>query len=386
MISTGGSAEEPDSQPGSGELPDSVSEIRAVRMSNHDSSGDPTWQALPGNIRQAVDTAWSNGMPPLASAIHARWWQLESWLRSLVYVELRAALGNGWVAALPEIAETRQKVDSDFRYMATPDAQNRLAYADVSTLFKITLERWEQFSDSLLAKNVWAGRIEELKAIRNRIGHCRRPHADDLARLEQTLRDLEAGAFAATSAFNDQSLAREDWKDAVTKGWLRGEHETASRLIEHARRQYDTIFQLRYSRRPWAAVAPDNRTIAGEPGYIWHAYWYFRGGRPFDLARFWHYIDHVHDLVLLVCADTPSSLSISFAAKEDPQAVADAIGYSFDSALMSLGRGPGDNGFEAWRARYADIDARVHVSTPWSSIEEAMRNQVSIFGAWTDRQ
>lgn len=347
--------------------------------------GDSIWENLLGNVRQALDTTWSNGVPPLASAIHARWWQLESWLRSLVYVELRAALGSAWVDALPEIAETRQKVDSYFHYMATPDAQNRLAYADASALFKITLEHWAAFSGSLLAKSVWAGRIEELRAIRNRIGHCRRPHTDDLARLEQTLRDLEAGAFAAASAFNSQSDASEDWEDAVTKGWLRLEHEAAARLIEHARRQYDTIFELRYSRRPWAAVASaDRRTIAGESGYIWHAYWYFRGGRSFDLGRFWKYIDHFHDQLLLVCADSPSSISISFAAKEDPATVADAIGACFDSALMSLGRVP-DDGYEAWRLRYAELDARVHISTPWSSVEESMRNQVSIFGAWMDR-
>lgn len=342
---------------------------------------DSIWQNLSSSIQRALNAAWSNGMPPLASAIHGRWWQLESWLRSLVYVELRSALGSGWVGALPEIAGTRQKVDGDFHYMATPDAQYRLAYADVSALFKITLDRWEQFAGSLLARNVWAGRIEELRAIRNRIGHCRRPHTDDLARLEQTLRDLETGAFAAVSAFNCQSHAREDWEDAVTKGWLRSEHEAAARLIDHARRQYDTIFELRYSRRPWASVVADGRSIAGASGYIWHAYWYFRGGRPFDLGCFWNYIDHCHDQVLLVCADSPSSISISFAAKEDPATVADAIGSCFDSALMSLGRGP-DVGFgEAWRKRFAEMDARVHVLTPWSSLEESMRNHVSIFGA-----
>jgi hypothetical protein len=33
--------------------------------------------------------------------------------------------------------------------------------------------------------------------IRHRIGHVRRPHDDDLNRVEQALRDLEHGAFVA---------------------------------------------------------------------------------------------------------------------------------------------------------------------------------------------
>lgn len=95
---------------------------------------DSICRYLPSSFQRALNATWSNGMPPLASAVHGRWSQLESWLRSLMYVELRAALGGGWVNALPEIGETRQKVDGDSHYMATPDAQYRLAYANVSAL------------------------------------------------------------------------------------------------------------------------------------------------------------------------------------------------------------------------------------------------------------
>ena len=148
------------------------------------------WQALSDNIRKAIEAGWANGMPPLASALYGRWWQLKSWLRTVLYVELRAKLGSDWVNALPEASEKRQRGEKEFRYMVIPDAQNILAYTDVFTLFTMTSEHWELFDDTLLSKKVWAGRVEELLAIRNRIGHCRRPHTDDLIRLEQTLRDL----------------------------------------------------------------------------------------------------------------------------------------------------------------------------------------------------
>jgi hypothetical protein len=198
---------------------------------------DRNWNGVAPDVQRAIQAAWAYGMPPQASALYGRWWQLESWLRSLLYVELRASFGGTWADALPKISESRQQGDTEFRYMATPDAQNRLAYADASALFKVTLENWDLFENALLSKNVWTGRIEELRAIRNRIGHCRRPHSDDLGRLEQTLRDLNGGALAATSAFNRQWIANENWKDAVVDGWLRHQHATAVRLIKHAELQ-----------------------------------------------------------------------------------------------------------------------------------------------------
>ncbi len=343
-------------------------------------SSDPDWQAIPENIRHAMKCAWANGMPPLTSAVYGRWWQLESWLRSLVYVELRAAFGATWANELPKRYGSRQQGESEFRYMATPDAQNLLAYADAKALFDITLERWELFEYALLAKSVWTGRIDELLAIRNRIGHCRRPHLDDLARLEQTLRDLNGGAFTATSAFNRQWRANPEWTDVLVDGWLRNQHKTAIRLINHAEQQYDTIFELRYSRRPWAKSPDDTRTISGMPGYVWHAFWYFRSGRGFYLDKFWRDIEPLADSIFLVCADSPSSVSVSFAALEDPAIIADIIGRCFDSALYSIGHGLDGEGLEAWQARYAELDPRVHVATPWAMVEEDMRG-VSIFGA-----
>jgi hypothetical protein len=343
-------------------------------------SSGADWQAIPENIRKAIMSAWASGMPPLSSAVYGRWWQLESWLRSLVYVELRAERGAAWADALPKRYESRQHGDNAFRYMKTPDSQSLLAYADASALFNITLERWELFEYALLSKGVWAGRIDELLAIRNRIGHCRRPHSDDLARLEQSLRDLNGGAFAATSAYNDQWQANADWVDVLVDGWLRNHHEDASRLVKHAERQYDTTFQLRYSRRPWAKSPANKQTICGTPGYLWHAFWYFRGGRGFILDRFWRDIESHVDNVFLVSADGPSSISVSFAAMEDPVAVADTIGRCFDAALSSIERHFACDDFGAWQAKYAQLDPRVHVGTPWTMIEESMRG-VSIFCA-----
>lgn len=319
-------------------------------------------------------------MPSVASASYSRWWQLETWLRSLVYLELRSDKGPSWADALPESSAHRQQRDEEFRHMRTPDAQDQLAYLDAGPLLQLTLDQWRLFHLYLPAQKIWAGRIEELKAIRNRIGHCRRPHGDDLDRLEQTLRDLEGGAFLATSSFNDGSLADKKWTDGLIRDWVRKEHSSAS-LINHAERQYDTSFRLSISRRPCAdSIRGGEEHLGGRPGYIWHACWYFRGGRFFDLSRFWRDLESCKESIMLVCADTPSSLEVTFSAMEDQKRVSDVIGRCFDAALTNLGRHDGEDDYAAWARSYSNIDPRVHAGTPWASIVPSMEG-ISIFGA-----
>ena len=352
----------------------------ASHASGIDGDTDPCWPGVRAEVQRAIEAGWSLGVPSAASALYGRWWQLETWLRSLIYVELRAKFGAVWASKLPAVSESRQQGEKGFRYMETPDAQNRLAYTDASVLFRIIDEHWDLFEDSLLSRGVWNGRVEELKAIRNRIGHCRRPHTDDLARIEQTLRDLTPGAFSATTAFNRQSHANAEWTDAVVDGWVRRAHPTAVRLIDHAEQQYKTIFELRCSRRPWAASVPGNDTISAVPGYLWHAFWYFKGRRSFDLRGFWRDIEGIHDMILLVCAESPSSINVSFSALDDADLISKVIGHCFDAALYRIRDGIEGEDLMEWQRHYSDVDPRVHVSTAWSSIDPSMRG-VSIFSA-----
>lgn len=320
-------------------------------------------------------------MPATASALYSRWWQLETWLRSLVYVEFRSAKGAAWGDTLPSTSADRQLKDEEYRHMPTPDAQDQLAYLDAGPLLQLTLDQWPLFRSYLPALKIWAGKIEELKAIRNRIGHCRRPHVDDLDRLEQTLRDLDGGAFLAMSSFNDQSRPSEEWSDVLVKDWIRRKHPTADRLIDHAERQYDTTFRLLLSRRPWAEpLALNEKQLGCRPGYVWHACWYFRGGRSFNLSKFWRDLQSDSSLIMLVCADNASSLQVSFSSLEDQKKISDVIGGSFDAALMNLGHGPCEDGYIEWAKRYSNVDPRVHAATPWAGIDPSMRG-VSVFSA-----
>ncbi|MFM0141271.1 Swt1 family HEPN domain-containing protein [Paraburkholderia sp. RL18-085-BIA-A] len=345
------------------------------------SAEDSDRQKLSDQVQRALSAGWStSGMPAAALALYSRWWQLETWLRSLVYLELRSAKGSAWADVLPVTSADRQQKDEEYRHMRTPDAQDQLAYLDAGPLLQLTLDQWLLFRLYLPTQKIWAGRIEELKAIRNRIGHCRKPHGDDLDRLEQTLRDLDGGAFLATSSFNDQSCPNQEWSDLLVRDWIHEEH-SAAHLIEHARRQYDTSFRLSISRRPWAVpLARNEEQVGCRPGYVWHACWFFRGGRSFNLSKFWRDLELNKDLVMLVCADTPSSVHVSFSALEDQRRVSDVIGRSFDAALTNLGHHPREDDYVEWARRYSNVDPRVHAGTPWAAIERSMEG-VSIFSA-----
>jgi hypothetical protein len=212
------------------------------------------WDALNTDVRKSLEASWSTAfaLPGEGSALYGRWWQLETWLRSLCYVELRTRYGSSWDSTLPSSVEVRDRRDQTHLHMTSPDAHHRLAYLDASILVKTIEDNWELFDQTLLPRQVWAGRTIELLNIRNRIGHCRRPHVDDLGRLEQILRDLEPGLLRAVCAFNDQDAPRAELVDEVAHAWIRGTHPDAKRLLEHADRQYLTRFRLAFSRRPWA--------------------------------------------------------------------------------------------------------------------------------------
>lgn len=344
-------------------------------------SDGSAWQTLPAQIQRALSAGWNTGgVPTAASALYSRWWQLETWLRSLVYVELRSEKGGAWADGLPSTSADRQQRGAAYHYMQTPDAQDQLAYLDAAPLLQLTHDQWSLFGSYLPAQKIWAGRIEELREIRNRIGHCRRPHEDDLNRLEQTLKDLEGGAFRAMSSFNDRSPASPQWSDVLVQDWIHGSHADAS-LIAHGAGQYQTSFRLLVSRRPWAKpMAPGEQQIGPRPGYVWHACWYFRGGRFFDLAQFWQDIEDDKELVMLACAASSSSLELSFSAVEDPQHVSDVIGHCFVAALENQRFIPCDEDPDAWARRFANVDPRVHAGTPWATLGPSMAG-ASIFSA-----
>ncbi|MEQ0560851.1 Swt1 family HEPN domain-containing protein [Amycolatopsis sp. NEAU-NG30] len=322
----------------------------------------------------ALNASAPTWMPWRSLALYGRWWQLETWLRDLVYVELRARHGAKW-ADLVKTAIGRQSQDAAFSHMAGVDNENPLAYLDYSQILEVVDGSWELFSYALLEKRSWVGRQEELKRIRHRIGHVRRPHNDDLNRIEQTLRDLELGAFRSCASYNRQSVPDPDDNNPVVKGWIRGDHVDADRLIGHAEQQYDTRFSLRVSQRPWGEW---KGSLDDSTGLLWHATFYVRGRGGIDPRKLWAEVGSIRHLIVHLLVD-PSEASFTFSGADDAAEVADAIGKAFDSVLYASRYGsrsfqisdPFNNKeTEAWTRRAQRIDFRVLSGSLWNTVDD----------------
>ena len=277
------------------------------------------------------------------------------------------------------VSSGRQTQDAQFSHMASTDNENPLAYLDYKQLLMLIGENWQQFASALIHRSAWDGRQEELLRVRHRIGHMRRPHPDDLSRIEQTLRDLERGAFIACASYNRQSMPDMATSgDAVTAGWLRQEHP-AARLIEHASRRYDTELVIRTSRRPWAELSAD---LTHAPGILWHVGFFMRN-RRIDVCDLWNDSSFVPARLLAVhlVADDPSHVSLTFAAADHDRAVADAIGAALEAVLAVSRHGLiEDSEEQRWQRRAARTDYRVVCSASWNIVSESTI-PISMFGA-----
>ena len=80
-------------------------------------------------------------------------------------------------------------------------------------------------------------------------------------------------------------------------------------------------------------------------------------------------------------ADDPSHVSLKFAAADDDQAIADAIGEALETFLSVSRHGYLDEGEERrWRRRALRTDYRVIHATGWNIIDETTI-PISAFGA-----
>lgn len=341
------------------------------------------FDTLPADVTYAVSSVLrQGGMPPRALALYARWWQLETWLRELAYVELRSRDGLVWSDSLGHQAKNRQEKDRQFEYMASPDWDDPLSYLDASKLFTLVDENWNLFEPSLLSESAWRGRRDELLGIRNRIGHLRRPHRDDLRRLEQMLRDLEPGAFKAITSYNRLFDAENTGpKDAVAAAYVSDSFAGARGLLTHAYRQYGITPVLSYTVRPWSAHPERGSSVSGTSGVIWkltcHATMH-----QFDIRRVWSELSPITRQVLLhLLISVGGTIEVTLPAVEDPELIAAAIA-DFVQTVLGEARPYNEDELRpvGTTSRSLAFDSRIQMDTPWAFVDESM-TPISFFGA-----
>jgi hypothetical protein len=298
-----------------------------------------------------IGSAVGMGVPIPSLEVYARWWQLETYLREVAYTELRSAYGRSWTSRLGDAASLRAERDRVNSYMASVDAEELLGYADFGALLRLLDAQWALFEETLLPRTRWSGLSEELSAIRNRSAHCRRPHADDTARLEQALRNLEPGARQFYASYSRTWPVPRRSKDRLARAWAEGRHPAAERLLDHTRRKYGTQFRLEWSLRPWAERDPDPDRLSEARGLLWHATWVL-SEEP-DPVEVWRTLSSdVRDLLVHLIFDGVV-VHATFSSSDGASAIADSIGTIFDRLLTTARRSGAkeEEGFhERWEA------------------------------------
>lgn len=334
-----------------------------------------------------IERILGSGVPFEAIAFYGRWWQFERWLREMAYVELRAKYGLTWIRHLRGPAPKRAASDHINNYMASADSDDLLAYSDVSSLFALIEDNWPLFEPCLPPLRRWQGITDMLEDLRNRNAHCRRPHGDDLGRIEQVLRDVEPGAWKFYASFASDAAVGRNSKDPLAKQWVLGKHEAAQRLLDHAQRQYDTRFTLRYSVRPWA-TRPGRNRISGTQGVVWKAHWIVVGDHEVRPRRLWSQVADHHAVVerLMYLELSSSSVTASFSALDPSDATADAIGDVFDAILMTSRRhdvlsADLDEVVRRWKLESAGLPSRVQVDSTFTLVDPDNPDAFTLFGA-----
>lgn len=333
-----------------------------------------------------LDGAFGSGVSRPAVVAYARWWEIEDYLREVVYTELRSAFGDRWTEELGGDVPSRAERDRINSYMASPDDEDLLCYADTSVLFKMIKNHWSLFAEVLLPEARWQGTADTLLAIRHRVAHCRRPHRDDLYRLGQALRDLEPGARIFYGSHARTIDPRSGRKDPLLRAWLHQRHEAASRLIDHCERKYDIHFRLGYSARPWVGASAEDARISGRPGFIWHAQWLLgsRELRPYELWR--SLPSDTQDRLMHLLVD-PFSATATFSAIDDPDGTADAIGIVFEALIpasrpgLDVTQGLDTERPESLRKEAAELPSKVEYNGPFSLFDPLNPEAFTLFSA-----
>lgn len=339
-------------------------------------------------ISRALKGAVRSGVPPEGLHVAARWWQLETHLRRLTYIESRAAFGPEWIDMLASRAIVRLDGARSQRYMPSPDDSDPVAFLDTFDLFDVITTWWEELfaSDVGLDLAVWKGRVAELRPIRNRIAHCRRPHVNDADRIEQLLRDLEDGANRAYRSYVQFVDPGEHRSDPIVEDWVHRHRTDARRLIGHGADNKGIRFDLLYTVRPWASIS-DNQPLSETPGVFWvMAVSLDSDQRHLVVDDYWanrRVQDVLHLIGHAICPDA-NTLYVTFPAVGDPQAVSDAIGACFETVFRESRMGAPSRPYSARQRGLSGVqlDSRLDAGELLSVLTGLWpENRFSYFGA-----
>lgn len=245
----------------------------------------------------AAEAPYIPEFPTRHLEIYPRLWQLETWLRRMVYVELRALLGDSWTSKIRG-ADEAKSADKKLTHMSTPET-DPLSYVPLEELCRIVEEDWNLFEHFLPQKLLWQAKIHEVAHVRHRVLHFRQCHQNDLQRVTQLLRDLDPGVMRFCTSYNTAIPLFPQSEDPVVDHFVEldpfpwtlvGEKQIA-RL---GTADPDALFGMTIEviRRPW--YTGSKKPAAGNQGLLYDITISGRRGRRFDYERLLGSTEDVH--------------------------------------------------------------------------------------------
>ena len=238
---------------------------------------------------------------------YSRLWQFETWLRTMVYVELRARYGDAWHHYLEAPNSRPLENDKKLSHMLTSD-QLHTSFMQLSDLLKTVSSNWELFQPYLPPRQIWDDKLLEVSQIRHRIAHFRPGHESDLDRVEQLLKDIDKGFWTFCSSYNLDYCFLPPSKDEVLNAFL---HLDPVRIADP---HQPLSVKIDILRREWLK-SKHSEQIAGEYGYLYSVSIIPRGDRRIEHSRFLSSTLPMHPHICHVCLDyAPCSIRVTLPA------------------------------------------------------------------------
>lgn len=296
-------------------------------------------------------------LPPRILSTYARLWQLETWLRRMIYLELHSLLGDEWSKVVKNIDHSL-KADKHLTHMSTPE-EDPLSYAPFTELQRLVEQYWPQFSPFLPPKDIWKARLKEVNQIRNRVAHFRRGHVDDLQRVMQLQRDVDQGFWRFCTSYNDSHPVLPPTDDPVTKKFLGydpfpyTEVEDKSWVrVGHADPSMILSLQIQILRRPWAEV---QRRANGQAGYLYDVQLFPRDQRTYNSKKFLEATHSVHPHLVHICLDNlVGSVRVTIPAVLGADKLIQIIERLIDVTGYTIRRGQTGNMSDSYVQRLAE--------------------------------
>lgn len=260
------------------------------------------------DFRADIDALAARLVPELPQRVldtYSRLWQFETWLRRMVYLELRALAGDDWVSRLPNV-EGHKRADKRLTHMQGPENDN-LSYVQFKGLARLVSENWQLFEVFLPPKSIWEAKLEEIAQVRHRVAHFRSGHQDDLPRVTQLLRDIDQGFWKFCTSYNAPRPVLPQSDDPIEDTFLHldlfpwtllEDGKWVRSWVKHP--GDSTSMSIEVLCRPWAKWS---LPVVGREGFLYNVEIYARRGSKLDYKRFLEYTLHLHKHMVHLCLD-----------------------------------------------------------------------------------